>query len=292
MRNEELKIRCSALGRIMVDAKLPGLVPLTETKAKRLKQCLKAQESGKMTESMKRDLAELIKERDTPWKPELSKGAKTEIENMWYQNHFEFNQSFTSKQTRKGTQREADAIKQIAEYLGIKFAIKNETFFENDFIMGTPDLLTPFVVFDVKCPWEPKGLDLFSDKLQPEYKWQTKGYQWLAEINQGSVIRILMNPPESEIYSLALPHYIDAGNEYYRGMTIPEDFIADVREMYNFEKKPVADRIKILNCDIEENDVALIKQQVGLMREHWQWCYDNAGEVKQRNEETKLRLIA
>ncbi|MFM7859183.1 MAG: hypothetical protein ACKO96_46495, partial [Flammeovirgaceae bacterium] len=56
---------------------------------------------------------------------------------------------------------------------------------------------------------------------------------------------------------------------FSRREAITEDFLHEVREMYNFERLPVEERTKILRCDIEPDDPALIIQQVGLMREYW-----------------------
>lgn len=265
-----IKERCSALGHLMVGAELGGaLIPLGITDQKRLDQCLIAKEKGKLTPNMEAELPLLITKRDTPFIPVLSQGAKTRVQDKWYGERFDYQKRFSNKYTRKGNIQEAGAIKQAGEYLGFKFAFKNEKHFENDYIHGTPDWLPPKSVPDIKCVWEPKGLGFFSEEIQSIYEWQLKGYCYLTQRHHSALIRILMNPPESMILSLAKPLWEEAG--YHWSEPITDEFLADVKNEYNFEcKNKIEDRIRILRVDFTELDEKLINQQVELMREYWE----------------------
>lgn len=270
----EIKIRASALGHIMVGAQLEGSTqPLNISEQKIIALEQKKREAGKpLTEKQQAEFDAAVKKRDTPFKAKLSDGALTHVQNMWYGARFEYQKRFTTAATRKGNARENEAINQVAQMLGIPFAVKNERFFENDYTHGMPDwllrLMLRNILADTKCPWLPSGLDLFEqDKLKLIYQWQVKAYQWLTGFDHGLIIRVLMNPPESEIYGLALPFWEEAG--FSRREPITEDFLTDVREMYNFERRPIEDRVKIIRCDIEPDDPKLIIQQVELMRKEW-----------------------
>jgi hypothetical protein len=265
-----IKERCSALGHLMVGAELGGsLIPLGVTDQKRLDQCLQAKENSKLTPAMERDLALLIEKRDTPFNPELSVGAKTHVQNKWYGQKFDYQKRFSNKYTRKGNEREAQAIKQAGEYLGYPFTYKNEKHLENDYIHGTYDFIKPIFIGDTKCVWEPSGLGFFSKEIQSIYEWQGKGYCYLGERDHFALIRILMNPPETMIYSLAKPLWEEAG--YHWSEQITDEFLEDVKHEYDFEaKNPIEDRIRLLRVDFTERDQLLINQQVNLMNEYWQ----------------------
>jgi hypothetical protein len=264
-----IKQRCSALGHLMVGAELGGgLIPLGKTDLNRLGEIELKRLSGKLTPAMERDLVILEKKKNTPFVPVLSQGAKTHVQDKWYGEKFDYQKRFSNKYTRKGNIQEAGAIKQAGEYLGFKFAFKNEKHFENDYIHGTPDWTTPLFVGDTKCVWQPSGLGFFSEEIQSIYEWQGKGYCYLTEKYHFALIRILMNPPESMILSLAKPLWEEAG--YHWSEPISESFLADVKSEYDFEgKNKIEDRIRILRVDFTDKDRLLINQQVELMNRYW-----------------------
>jgi len=274
MEASEIKIRCSALGHIMVGAQLAGSTQeLNKGESDIIALVEKKRHDGKEpTQKQNEAYKAAVTKRDTPFKAKLSDGAKTHVQNMWYGQKFEYQKEFSTMATRKGNARENDAIQQVAAMFGLPFAAKNQKFFENDYVHGMPDWLMMLnsrkIVPDIKCPWMPSGLDLFEqDKLKLIYEWQGKAYQWLTGFDHGLIIRVLMNPPDSEIYGLALLFWEKAGNS--RREPITEDFLYEVSEMYNFERLPIEERVKIIRCDIEPDDPSLIIQQVGLMREEW-----------------------
>lgn len=266
-----IKERCSALGHLVVGAELGGSeTKLLKTEETRLAEIEIRRLSGKeLTEAMQRDFDAITKKKNTPFVPELSVGAKTHVQNKWYGQKFDYQKRFVNNKTRKGNERESAAIKQAGEYLGYPFAYKNETHLENDFIHGTYDWKTALFIADTKCVWEPKGLGFFSPDIESIYEWQGKGYCYLGERDHFALIRILMNPPETMIYSLAKPLWEEAG--YHWSEPITNEFLADVKHEYDFEvKNPIEDRIRLIHVDFTERDKLLINQQVNLMNEYWE----------------------
>jgi len=267
------KIRASALGRIMIGADLAGKTKgLSATDTVTLDSILKKKESGKpLTEKQEIDLPKLISKRDEIVKPCLSEGAKTYVQDKWYGEVYEYQKNFTNKYTQKGKSSVEDrSIEQTGRLLGYNFAVKNLEWKENDYTHGTPDWLVKQFVFDQKNVWEPKGLNFFDSKLQEIYEWQVKAYCWLFEKSEGAVIRTLMNPSEAQIRQEARAWWIEASNENSWNDVIPESFIDEVRDVFDFEgKKPIEDRINILPVSFTEEDRKLIIQQVDLMNEYW-----------------------
>jgi hypothetical protein len=255
---------------------------LTEAQKKKFDALIAKRDNPQgLTETQQNTLDALISKRDTPTR--LSGGAKTYIEDVFYGEKFDFIKSFTSKYTEKGNAQEERAIEQIIDFLGLPMAFKNEQWFENDFIHGTMDVLMKSInlQFDVKCPYFPNALGVFTDKLDHDYEWQQHGYNWLAEVDNAAVIRILMNPPENILEKEAWTRLKDAGLSQ-----MTDEFMNDVRELFNFEgKQPVEDRIRIYTLQTTQEHIETIKTAVTLAREYWdeleeKWKAKNTNEIE------------
>jgi len=279
---EKLKIRCSALGKIM---HFDNATQITDKQLVTLNGLLAKSE---LTEPQKKEMNRLIKKRDA--KPQLSAGAKTYIRDVFYGHKFNYQKRFISKQTHKGNKMEDPAISQIVKMLGLPMVFKNEKRYENDYINGTPDVpLVPLnFQFDVKNVYYPNGLDL-TQKLDHDYEWQGHGYDSLLGVDFGMVIKILMNPPDDILQKEARTLWVEAGNEW--GAPISEPFMAEVRDYLDFEgKQPIEDRVKIFSFKTEEKQKQEIRDAVKLAREYYQQL-ENDWKVKNRDEIAFIKLI-
>lgn len=133
-------------------------------------------------------LQDLIERSNRP--PELSKGAKTFIKEVWLENEKGFKEEVTDKKLRKGLQGEEDAINLISFVDGIMY-VKNEERKKKNHITGECDVVTDFkdlefqdqhfdnvrVIDDTKCSWNPRTF--MSATLTTEYEWQGRAYMYL-----------------------------------------------------------------------------------------------------------------
>jgi len=177
---EEIKIRCSALGRIMTfdpetqitETQLKDLESLEETKnattwsnltmnqEEELNKISKKKDEGTATEAQIKKLDGLIAKRDKKpelsakqeetriklikkrdAEPALSKGAKTAVEEIYVEDKFSFRKGLSSKFIQKGHSMEDKAIKVVSDLLGLEDVIKNEQHYDNEYIQGTPDAI-------------------------------------------------------------------------------------------------------------------------------------------------------
>ena len=276
-----LKIRASALGKIMhFDA-------ATKITPKQLETIDKYQAKDSLTENQTQELKRLIEKRDAP--PALSQGAKTYVKDLFFGHKFNYQKRFTNKYTQKGNKMEDPAIAEIVKLLGLPMVFKNETHLENDWTKGTPDVpVKPLnFQFDVKNVYYPNGLDSFDTKPDHDYLWQGHCYNWLLEVDHGMIIKILLNPPEDLLEREARTLWVEAGNEWSK--PISDDFMDDVRELFDFEKLPTADRVKIFQFTTTEKEKAEMRQAVELAREYYAeleeaWKVKNTNEIKFINE--------
>lgn len=77
------------------------------------------------------------------------------------------------------------------------FYKKNEQRFENEFICGTPDIITDDkTIIDLKSSWSIHTFfDVFTKKLNPVYEYQLQSYMALTGCNQAKLVYALISTP-------------------------------------------------------------------------------------------------
>ena len=276
------KFRCSSFGKLMTGAMMPGTKPLTESQKRELEEL-----EAKGSKSKK--LQDLIEKRDKIYYPELSKGAKTYIEEEFIKDRFNYHVAFTNVYTEKGKELEQRSIREVGQYLGYPFATKApEKRLENDYLVTSGyDWKTKRFVFDQKNVWDPTGLKLFDEEKETAiYEWQIRGYAMLineleaGEIESGAVIRVLMNPSDEQIYRQAKIMYVDKGGDW--GDDVPIDFFNKVADMFDFEAKfpNIEDRMRIYPVEVTSEHIELIKLYVGMAQDYYDSLHDQVDNVK------------
>ena len=152
MQLNEFKIRCSAIGLIMTEARAKSET-LSQTCISYLEQ----------------------------WVKEQLYNTKKQI---------------NSKYLTKGNEVEIEAIEYYAEVKDLGFVLKNQDYFENDFITGTPDLITNGVVYDFKSSWDCFTFPLFETKVDKNYEAQLQGYMSLTGLKNAKLVYTLQNTPD------------------------------------------------------------------------------------------------
>jgi hypothetical protein len=105
-----------------------------------------------------------------------------------------------TKYMEKGLTTENDAIEFVSEYLKLGMVFKNEKQFENEHLTGTPDLILPDKIIDVKCSWDCFTFPLFDHDLpEKNYYWQVQVYMALTGKTQSKVVYCLMDTPDEII---------------------------------------------------------------------------------------------
>jgi hypothetical protein len=108
-----------------------------------------------------------------------------------------------SKYFDKGNMCENEAIDIIAERLNLGIAFKNVNFYENEYLTGTPDILTETMVIDAKCSWDGKTfLDSATSEINKDYEWQLIGYMALTKRVEAKLCYTLLDTPEEVNYGI------------------------------------------------------------------------------------------
>ena len=197
----------------------------------------------------------------------LSETTKTYCRTWLTEKVYDRRIDVTSKQMDKGNTMEGVAIDfaaNIVEPGALWF--KNEDKFSDEYMAGTPDVLTADTVFDIKCPWSFATFPLFEPELpNKEYYWQLQGYMALTGRQSAAILYVLTDAPEHILLDEARKL------SYQRGLGgDTTETIDEVRHLLTYPD--VADGLKFKRFDVGRDEEAIqkIRDRVSLCREYIQ----------------------
>jgi hypothetical protein len=188
----------------------------------------------------------------------LSQTAKTYVEELAKEHLFGIKKVFKSRYTDKGNEVEEKAIELTEDVLGFEFLTKNEDYFENEWIKGTPDIITTSLVIDVKSSWSGDTFPFFETELpNKDYYYQVMGYMWLTGKKNALISYCLINTPEEivndEIRRTAWGKY---------EIEPSEETIRDVVALHSFDHIPKDRRVKAFHVEFNEGVVNEMKTRI------------------------------
>lgn len=183
-------------------------------------------------------------------KGELSKTAQSCVKKMLKEQIFDVRTVFSSKYTDKGLIMEDMAIDLVAAKYDYMSLEKNEEHFQNEFLTGTPDVITDGVVRDIKCSWNVETFPLFEDEIpNKDYYWQLMGYMALTGARTAYLDYVLTDTPEyliqRELESMAYRMGTDS---------LPPNAVEEVRKNMTYSSSPLDVTIKTF--EVEWSDEA------------------------------------
>ena len=195
----------------------------------------------------------------------LSQTAKTYIEELAKEHLFGIKKVFKSRYTDKGNEVEEQAIELTEDVLGFEFLTKNEKYFENEYIKGTPDVITTSLIIDVKSSWSGETFPFFESELpNKDYYYQVMGYMWLTGKQNALISYCLINTPEEivndEIRRTAWGKY---------EIEPSEETIREVKSVHNFSHIPKDRRVKAFHVEFNEGVVNEMKTRIEECRKYF-----------------------
>jgi len=254
----ELKIRASQLGRIMTD---DSTATITDKQLSTLEGLLS---KIKLTEKQAELRDKLLLKRDAP--PQLSTGAKTYIRELWLEKNYGVRNEINSKYIDKGNEVEHLSIELAETMLDVGKCFKNDEWFSNGYVHGTPDVITDTAIVDVKSSWSAANFPFFDEKLRNSiYEWQLKAYMWLTGIHKSYLSYCLVPTPEMLILDEIRRESWKRGE----GGEVSDEVEQEVREFHNLDKIPVWQRVKSFEVLLTGKDIKKMKEKVQLAREYY-----------------------
>jgi hypothetical protein len=196
----------------------------------------------------------------------------------WLKNHlYKRRADVKSKYLDKGNIAEEDGFTLMALQLDLGMVYKNIGLFQNDYLIGTPDLIVNGVVYDNKCSWSLDTFPMFDkDVPNKDYYWQLQSYMELTGSNK-AVLAYTLIDADISLIEQAIKWESDANKIYqiicnmtYTKATFEsyaKEFCPTATANY-FVEIPDHDRIRTFNIDKDQKAIDLIYTRVKESREY------------------------
>jgi len=196
----------------------------------------------------------------------LSATAKTYCKQLYRELKYQRRKGLVNKYIEKGIYNEEKAIDMLSE-LDSKFYVKNEQHFSNDYVKGTPDIITDIVI-DIKCSFDLFTFPFKDDPINDTYYWQMQCYMALTDKQTAKLAYVLTDTPEFLIKR-------EKQNFMYKITDIPdekketlEEVFAKIDREMKFEDIPLKERICTFDIERNDTDIARIYSQVEKCRKY------------------------
>ena len=194
----------------------------------------------------------------------ISETTKTYLEEWMVEQKFGIRKEISSKYLEKGLEMEDTAIQEYAKLFNVD-AVKNDEWFENDYITGTPDIILDNKIVDIKCSFSAFTFPMFDTELKNKaYEYQLQGYMYLTGKTEAEIAYFLLNSPEGVIQSEAKKiMYAEALGQEWLDILVEE-----VREAHSYDHIDIKDRCKIFKVERDEAIISEIKNRVENCRDY------------------------
>lgn len=207
----------------------------------------------------------------------LSETTKTYLLEQWIRSKYGRDKDISNKYMDKGLFCEEDSLDLVSKVLYNRPVFKNKARYENEFITGTPDLITGDHVLDIKTSWD--IFTFFNSDISKAYYWQLQGYMALTGKRSAVLAYCLVDAPEHMIeyekYNYAKkmglidasinPKYLEKALQIEKNMT--------------FKDIPEPERVRTFNIEYNEADVFKLYERIEQCR-----AYMNDLNVKNKNQ--------
>lgn len=201
----------------------------------------------------------------------LSKTAKTYIQELWLEKKYGIRKEINSRYLDKGNQVEDDSIILFETVYGFDFLYKNTEYFSNDFVTGTPDIITDEYVIDVKSSWSGETFPWFETEIpNKDYYYQLQAYMWLTNKKSAILAYCLVDTPEDIVLD-----EIRRTSWAKKELEISEETENDVRAQHEFSHIPQEERVKTFEFAYDENVIEEMKVKI----EHARAYFDSLGKI-------------
>lgn len=191
----------------------------------------------------------------------LSATAKSHLIEVYARELYDFKKELNNKYVNKGWEVEPEAIEELS--LQLRYPMeKNEEVFSSEYFVGTPDVITKNMVFDVKSSYDwITFLSNIPSELDPMYVAQVNGYLDLLGYDTGYIAYVLLDTPESirnkekfyllssmDVISEESPSFVKAWEEKEKNMI--------------FSNHPIEERILLFEVKKDQELLERAKQKV------------------------------
>jgi len=188
----------------------------------------------------------------------LSQTTKSYIKELVLEHKYGIRKEINSRYLDKGNMVENESIELTERVLDLDLIVKNESYFENEFICGTPDIIMGDTIIDVKSSWSAHTFPFFHEELpNKDYYYQLQGYLALTGATKGIVAYCLINTPEEIVLD-----EIRRTSWSRHELDVTEETEMEVRQQHEFDHIPEANRVKAYHIERDEDVIQAIYERV------------------------------
>jgi hypothetical protein len=196
----------------------------------------------------------------------LGKTGETFLNNWIVEQIYNRRKDFYSKYTEKGTRMEEKSIEYLSQQLNLP-CYKNEEFFEDDDLQGTPDIILDEqdLIIDNKCSWDCFTFPFYAKEIpSKDYEYQLQGYMALTGKKKAMLAYTLMDADSELIKAEAKKLSWEEG---YRGL-VEKELYDRVKSDMTYSNLPDHLRIKTFEIERNESIISSIRERVKVCKEY------------------------
>jgi len=198
----------------------------------------------------------------------LGKTGETYLNNWITEQVYDRRKEFFSKYTEKGNRMEEASIEYISKQLNLP-CFKNDEFFEDDDLQGTPDVILDEqdLIIDNKCSWDCFSFPFYAKEVpNKDYEYQLQGYMALTGKKNAMLIYTLMDADAELMNSEARKL---SWREGYGGL-IEKEIHEKVKHDMTYSNLPDSLRIKVFQVERNEDAIAAIRERAQVCKNYIQ----------------------
>jgi hypothetical protein len=195
-------------------------------------------------------------------KDTIGQTALSYLENWVKSQVYDREKTIQSKYLTKGLEVEADIFQVAADYFGWVGAVKNEMHLQDDHLTGTPDIIMPQLIVDMKASWDCFTFPLFDTEPDKAYWWQLQGYMALTGVRNARLVYVLHDAPVSLIEREAWA-WVRSQQED----ELTEEIFEEFKAKMTYSHLPLNLRVKAFSFERDDDAIQAIRDRVELCRE-------------------------
>jgi hypothetical protein len=196
----------------------------------------------------------------------LSETAKTFVIDKWLYDKYGFLESIKNNYMDKGIECEQNSMDLVSQVVEGGFRARYNTKLQNDYVIGTPDIVLSDYVEDIKTSWNLKTF--YNAELSKIYYTQAQCYMWLTGKEKYRLIYALVPTPENMI--------LDECEKLvykYKRNTENEDYIKECEQIKKnndlIKDLPIEKRVKVFEFGYDPQYIETLKVKIERAREYY-----------------------
>lgn len=189
----------------------------------------------------------------------MGETSKSYLKELFREVRWGVRKDFTNKYVEKGLAVEDTSIQFYSNVKG-GFYSKNEEFYVNEFISGSPDIVSDKII-DIKSSWNAHTFPFKDDPLNKDYFAQVQGYMWLTGLKEAVVAFVLIDTPvqliedEKRRISWKMGMVSDLNPEYLKACE-------EIEKNHTFSHIPDLERVIEYEVRYDEEYIEKLKNRI------------------------------